>query len=681
MISLEEFHKDFIQSILSDADSRGLMKAKSFFENVCEELITTADLTNNYTEAEYTKKGIDVYGYDYDEERKVLSLLSHEFFQEDNIETLTKNKLDIKFKRLKTFYTKAIDGLYQNMEEAYESYSMAYNINKWHQKKEIEKVRLLILTDGKVTRTLKELPNEMLDGMEIEFRIIDIEYLYKIYLSDNSGGDFEVNLELPCLKIDTISDEYQAYLSYLSGNDLVDIYEQYGQKLFEQNVRTFLQFRGNVNKGLRNTIEYNPEMFFAYNNGITATASDVELDDNGNITKIKNFQIVNGGQTTSAIYAASKNSKLDVSNVSVQMKLSVVKDKESQNEFVSKVSEYANTQNKINKSDFFSNSSFHKDFKNYSKRVWVAVAGGSQKRTHWFYERVRGEYLNEQAYLRKSEKTQFQLENPKQQLLDKTFLAKSENSWLQKPSVVSKGAQYSFDSFRIAITDRLEKDELAITEQYFKDVVCRVILFRAVEKMTSKSIWYQGGYRAQSVTYTIAYLSYIISQKKKFLNFNLIWEIQSLPQQLIEVLENIAEKIYDEITNPPEGNANASQWCKKDLCWTTIKELDFQIDIDDDLLVDSEDEKYNKREEKKEKRLNTSIEIESFVIRLEKEKWQKLLEYYQKDEIKFTVSPMQSDILNKYVSKIVPLPSPKQAKILYQLYCDALNDGFKFDVN
>jgi len=675
MISLEAFHQDFIQSILSDADSRGLMKAKSFFENVCEELITTADLTNNYTEAEYTKKGIDVYGYDYDEERNILSLLSHEFFQEDHIETLTKSKLETKFKRLKTFYSKAIDGLYQSMEEAYESHSMAYNIYRWHEKNEIEKIRLIILTDGKVTRTLKELPSEILNGVEVEFRVIDIEYLHKVYLSENSGGDFEVNITLPCLKIDTVTDEYQSYLSYLSGNDLVEIYEQFGQKLFEQNVRTFLQFRGNVNKGLRNTIEYKPEMFFAYNNGITATASEVEFDEHGNIVKIKNFQIVNGGQTTSAIYAAKKNSKLDVSNVSVQMKLSVVKDKEKQNKFVSDVSEYANTQNKVNKSDFFSNSSFHKDFKNYSNRVWVAAVGGSQKRTHWFYERVRGEYLNEQAYLTNAEKTKFQLENPKQQLLDKTFLAKSENSWLQKPSIVSKGAQYSFDSFRVAITDKLEEDELAITEQYFKDVVSRVIMFREVEKMTSKATWYQGGYRAQSVTYTISYLSYLISQKKKFLNFNLIWEAQKMPQELVTVLEKIGEKIYDEITNPPEGNANASQWCKKDFCWTTIKELDFQIDIDEGLLLDSEEVKYNKKEEKIQKRLVKDLEMQMFVLKIEISDWKQLYDYYKKDEHELRISPMQLDILTKYSMAHISLPSAKQSKILYGLYCDALDEG------
>ena len=129
------------------------------------------------------------------------------------------------------------------------------------------------------------------------------------------------------------------------------------------------------------------------------------------------------------------------------MKLSVVKDIEKQSDFVSKVSEYANTQNKVNKSDFFSNSPFHKEFKNHSKRIFAPAIDGSQRRTHWFYERVRGEYLNEQAYLTSAKKKQFQLENPKNQLLDKTFLSKSENAWLQKPYFVSKGAQYSFSEF------------------------------------------------------------------------------------------------------------------------------------------------------------------------------------------------------------------------------------------
>jgi hypothetical protein len=670
MANLEEFHQDFLQSILSNAGSRGLMKPQAFFENVCEELILTGDLTKNYTNANHSKIGMEVHGFDYDDERRILSLLVHQFFQTDNIETLTKQHIDTKFKRLESFYAKSIDGLYTQMEETSEAYDMAYQIYQWHEEQKIDRIKLIVFTDGKATRNLLELPNKNFGGIEIEFRVIDINYLYRIYLSENSGGAFEVKTNLPYLIVNSNSDEYISYLSCISGDELAKIYDKFGQRLFEQNVRTFLQFRGKVNKGLRNTIEYAPTMFFAYNNGITATATNVEMKNN-KITKIHNLQIVNGGQTTSAIYAAKKNFNQDVSQVSVQIKLSVVKDIKNQDAFVSKVSEYANTQNKINKSDFFSNSPFHKDFKNHSK-IFAPTSDGSQRRTHWFYERVRGEYLNEQAYLSASEKRQFKLENPKAQVLDKTFLSKSENTWLQKPNVVSKGAQYSFKEFADKVTKDLEKDDFSITEKYFKDAICRVILFKNVEKMISKSTWYDGGFRAQTVTYSIAYLSHFISKKNKFLDFNKIWEMQGLPQILVLALETITQEIYQAITNPPAGHANISNYCKKDFCWEVfIKKLDIDFSLEG-LLLDEADEKYSKKTAKKEKKLDTDIEIQTFVINLGNEKWIKLLEYYKKDT---DISPMQSGILNKYCSGTWVLPSPKQAKMLYKLHNQALDDG------
>jgi hypothetical protein len=652
------------------------MKPQSFFENVCEELTSTGDLTNGYTAAEYTKKGVEIHGYDYDEERQILSLLVHQFFQGDAVETLTKNQIEIKFKRLKTFYAKCITDVYLGMEETTESYSMAFNICQWSKQKKISKIRLIIITDGKATRSLKYLPSEVVNKIETEFKVVDIEYLHKIYLSGVVGLDFDVDVKLPTLKVNSLSSEYESYLTVLTGEGLVQIYEQFGQKLFEQNVRTFLQFRGKVNKGIRNTIGGDPEKFFAYNNGITATASGVQLDTLGNIIKIKNFQVVNGGQTTSAIYAAKKVAKLDISNISVQMKLSVVKDKSKQNDFVSKVSRYANTQNKVNESDFFSNSSFHKDFKSHSKRIGVAATGGSQRRTHWFYERVRGEYLNEQAYLTTSKKKQFQLENPKNQLLDKTFLSKSENAWRQKPDVVSKGAQYSFSIFAIDVTQELEKDNLAITEAYFKDVISRVILFRNVEKMISKSEWYSGGFRAQTVAYSISYLSFIISDMGQFLNFNPIWEYQELPTELISILETITEAIYSEITSPPEGFANIGQWCKQQRCWELVKALNIDIDVKSSLLLDNEDKKVLKKDDRELKKLDNGIEIQTFVIQLPMEKWEALSSYFQNDD---SCSQMQKDILNKYSTGFMILPSEKQSKIIYQLYIKAMDEGFVFN--
>lgn len=598
MVSLEEFHQNLVQTILSDTQSRGLTKSKSFFENVCKELVEIAELTRNYTEAEYTKRGMEVYGYDYDDEREILTLITQVFFQEESIQTLNLEEIETKFKRLKTFLTKCAQLLHKEMEEGYEHYSMAYAIYQFLEQGKINKIRLLLISDGKATRNLKEIPNEYFKDIEIEHRVIDIEYLYKTYASQNASGDFEVDLKIPALKVDSFKD-YESYLAVMDANTLVGIYDKYGQRLLERNIRTFLQFRGNVNKGLRNTIESVPHKFFAYNNGITAVASGVEIDMQGNITKIQNFQIVNGGQTASAIYASYKNAKSDISSVYVQMKLSVVINEKDQDSFVVKVAEYANTQNKVNKSDFFSNSPFHKEFKDYSRRVWAPAIGGSQRRTHWFYERVRGEYLNEQAYLTQAQKNKFQLENPKNQVIDKTFLAKSEMAWLQKPHIVSKGAQDGFSEFAKEITSRLEKDALHITEMYFKEAVAKIIIFKALEKLVSNAGWYDGGYRAQIVAYALSYLSYYLTKTNQHLNFLLIWENQCVNDNLLEVLNVIAQNIYKSIINPPEGNANVGQWCKKELCWKSIKNKEINFIISDDLLINTDDKRSILRDSKK----------------------------------------------------------------------------------
>lgn len=674
MISLEEFHEDFLQTILCDTESRGLMKPQAFFEGVCEELVSSGDLTTNYTAADYTKKGVEIHGYDLDEERKLLSLIAHQFFQEEEIETLRRKDIESKFKKLKEFFRMIAQNDFHDMEQTSDGYAMACNVAQYLSGKQIERVRLIILTDGRMTKTLTDLPSESIAGIPLDYRVIDIDYIYRIYLAEFTHQNFEVDVDLPALKVATETDEYQSYLSVVPGLVLAGIYERFGQKLFEQNVRTFLGARGNTNIGLRNTIEHKPEMFFAYNNGITATASDLEFDGKGHIRKIKNFQIVNGGQTTSSIYSASK--KLDLSKVAVQMKLSVVKDKEHEHTFVADVSRYANTQNKVNPSDFFSNSPFHKEMKDYSSRVWAPAASGAQRRTHWFYERARGEYLNEQRFLTDAKKKSFVLENPKEQYLDKTLLAKSEVSWLRKPNVVSKGAQASFVYFAENITKKIEDDSLSINELYFKEVVSRAILFRRVEKLISAAPWYQNGFRAQTVTYTIAYLSQVVKETHQFLNFGSIWELQTVPDALIPVLEMIAEAVYEDITNPSENVANITQWCKKELCWDSVKQVDLNISLPKSILIDREEKKYEVKSERSEKAIESSIQMQTFVWGASTSTWKQVYDYFMRSGAGSGVSAVQMDILKKKSLGGIQFPSDKQSKILFDLVQKAKAEGF-----
>ena len=175
------------------------------------------------------------------------------------------------------------------------------------------------------------------------------------------------------------------------------IYSQYGPRLLELNVRSFLQARGKVNQGIRRTILDQPGRFLAYNNGISVTASEVELVDlpggGRGFGRIKNLQIVNGGQTTASLHHAVRRDGADVSAIQVPAKLTVVPEDRLE-EIVPLISRYANSQNKINEADFSANDPFHVRVEELSRTIWAPATGGTLRQTRWFYERARGQYAD-----------------------------------------------------------------------------------------------------------------------------------------------------------------------------------------------------------------------------------------------------------------------------------------------
>lgn len=677
MLTIEEFHEQFVQDILTQSESEGSLKAEIFFENICEKLHEIGDLTHNYQLAEYRKRGIEVFGYDYDVERQIFTLIVHELFQKDVIQTVTRDLIKTKFARLKKFFSECTYGLYKELEPAFPAYELAETIFKLNQDSKIDRLNFMFITDGKITRSINEVPVDEDFKIPIHFQLIDIDYLFKINLSENSGGNFNVKTSLPSLPI--LDDEYNSYLCVIHGSDVYNIYEQFGQKIFEKNVRTFLQFRSNVNKGLRNTIQYYPNKFFAYNNGLTATATSIEIDNNNVIKSIENLQIVNGCQTTSAIYAAKKQSKLDISLISLQMKLTVINDHENQGDFVAKVSEYANTQNKVNKSDFFSNHKYHIDVKNKSKRIMAPSVGGSQKRTKWFYERVRGEFLNEQAYLSNSQKKQFLLENPKRQMFDKKFLAKTENIWRKVPHIVSKGAEFNFQKFAEHITNKYsdESQKTFISDDDYKEMISRVILFKNIELETSRSEWFNGGFRAQTVAYSLSYFSHYLSLNNIKIDWFKIWELQSIPPNLTQNILKIGEKVYELLLDPPAGNANAASWSKKEHCWKTIKELKINLSIDSEFQLDRQEISAIKKNKIIQIKLDSSIDIQIFVYGIDKSKWNLLRKYYIEGDT--YINNTQHGVLENASNGSLRNPSEKQSKILYDLFIKANKEGFSWD--
>src|SRR5690606_7208558 len=139
--------------------------------------------------------------------------------------------------------------------------------------------------------------------------------------------------------------------------------------------------------------------FFAYNNGITATADYIDFEeapDGLKIRKVRNLQIVNGGQTTASLFHTAKKDKADLSGIFVQAKLSVIPE-EHVDEIVPLISRFANSQNKVSDADFFANDPFHIEIEELSRSVWTPAIGGTSHATHWFYERARGQYMDAKA--------------------------------------------------------------------------------------------------------------------------------------------------------------------------------------------------------------------------------------------------------------------------------------------
>src|SRR5207302_5212285 len=138
---------------------------------------------------------------------------------------------------------------------------------------------------------------------------------------------------------------------------------------------SFLQARGKINAGMRRTIREAPHMFLAYNNGLSATAEAVDLVDlpsgGKGIKGVRDFQIVNGGQTTASIYHAVKKDRADVSQIFIQAKLTVLNDPAKMDEVIPRISEYANSQNKIQAADLAANDKYHRRIEQLSRTAWA----------------------------------------------------------------------------------------------------------------------------------------------------------------------------------------------------------------------------------------------------------------------------------------------------------------------
>lgn len=689
-MDLHEFRKDYLENIKAIAAANNEGTSASFVQVVCDNLVS-GELFDDYELCYYIgragNKKYRVDAYSYDDYDKSMTMIIADFTSDEMPSKLTQTDANILFSRLRVFTEESIKGKLKNeVEISTSTYDLVDKL--YFLKTEIRKLKFYIITNKEMSTAIGSFEENTVGEIPCEYHLWDIIRLHRMLRIGDGHEPVELDLKgiikngVPCLMASDVNiASCKCYLCVLPATFLADIYDLYGSRLLEGNVRTFLSARGNVNKNIRKTILGNERnMFFAYNNGIAATASEIAIETISGqpyITYIKDLQIVNGGQTTASLSNTRFKDKATLDGIFVQMKLTVVNDSETASEIIPNISRCSNSQNKVSEADFFSNHEFNIRMQQTSRRLYAPAALGVQYETHWFYERARGQYESEQSKMTLSQKKQFMLSNPKSQLFDKTMLAKLENSWRQFPHIASAGAQKSFKKWAEVIVTEWEKNADVFNDLYYKNIVALLIMYRTLEKAIPKQSWYESGYRANIIVYSMSFLHYRIGREfpDMMIDLGAVWGRQGLSVEMEKQILLIAKHIFDYITSDDRPVINVTEWCKRGACWDACKKthFDFLPEIKQSLIyVDSVNESI--KNSKKDRKMVNGIEVQAEVINKGTAFWKELGGFMLARKL---LNPKEMGILQYAVGMDSgKIPSEKQSVALMEILERAKDEGF-----
>ena len=570
-----EFYKEFQDEVLTYVKENSPISTNMAFKTLFLSYLTEAGetLVSDCMLVDFKKdsENMKLDGYAFSEYFRSLTLLVSKYQAKSIPEKIKKTEIDKLLKKVLKFYKTCGTNDFEALEESSDGYQ-AYKFIKGH-KADIETVNIILLTNDE---TIRYIPDDVHYGkITVRFDVWDIERLYQSVLGGTAvERQLVVKLKkkygesLPLIKVKGDNEIYDCYIGVISGELLARIYETEGQDLIQKNVRSFLQAIGKVNKGIKVSLANEPQMFMAYNNGISTIAESIDFDecrssgDIVNITEITGWQIVNGGQTTASIYNAYK-AKLPLEQVNVQIKLSVIKQKDRAEEIIHNISKYANSQNKINMSDFNANDAYHVKMERLSRATPIPVAKGKST-DYWFYERARGQYLVElNRQPTAVAKKEFKSRCPKNRCISKTVAAKCVMTYRGYPDIVSKGLETSF----IYFSDMVSKGEVPEpSEQSYIEMIAKVILFNSCDEII-KNLKF-GGFKAQQDYYTVALFGKYYSDLFDPLE---IWNRQSINAETAKTIEELAYFVWNHFQNPTVPGVNIGQWCKKEECWELLQ--------------------------------------------------------------------------------------------------------------
>jgi hypothetical protein len=595
----EVFHE--VQALVySEGD--GVLKEDKFTEFVLDSLAdageTEGPVICNYTKPN-ERGNIDfkVNAFAIRENYETLDLFITHFRDINNLYALKKAELDDNVRYITKFANAALKGYLEEIEPSNQAYNLAQLIRK--NSGNLDRINIFILTNGNITA---EPPSAYkfkgFDNLNVIFHIWDIERFHRLSQSKDNREPIIINFkeiydeEVLCLKMPVNNEVYECYLAIVPGKILSILYDNYSSRLLESNVRAFLQQTGKVNPGIAKTIRGDkPYMFLPYNNGLSVTASEVETEtiDNQMIIKsIKDFQIVNGGQTTASLFHTEKSFNADLSQIYVQMKLTVIKDTDLKNLEVPNISKFANSQNKVSDLDLSSNHPYLQRIEQLSRTTYAIDPVNHNKQSVWFFERVKGQYKEmENKEPGKSKKEAFKAKYPSDHKFVKSEIAKYLNIWNRLPYFVSLGAEKNYTKF----LDVIKKD--FATKQpnkvYYQDLIANAILFKNAESLYGRKGKEPVG-DTNIRSFVVSYgLSLLHEHTGNRLNLERIWNEQALSENLQQEITRFLYFAHKHLTASKESMV--SEFAKKKSTWDDLVAVHFDLDkkvLKDYIMSDTE---------------------------------------------------------------------------------------------
>lgn len=587
MENVEEYRRNLWNDVIELAQDRYEYDQDAFFETVCE-LLRDSEAITSYQPASCryakgTNRALAIDGYDpnaFEMDESIVAMVC-----DDNLNmadgtaptTIQAAECRKYFNAMHRFVVAACKGDYQaQAEESSEAYEFAQYIQE--RRTALRRVRLYFITDreytGRDNPVADQIDRYTKDDNEHkvswETHIWDIRRLMEA--SQAAGLVEHMSIAFPdgiaAVKAPDDMDDMDTYLLFVMGGMLSSWYRKYGSKLMEANVRSFLSMRGKINKGIRDTINNQPDRFVAYNNGLTATATHVERNADGRITRLDDLQIVNGGQTTASIFYTGQQYHADLSRVIVPVKLVVVRE-EMARELVPNISRYTNSQNKVAEADFSSNSEYQMKLEKLSRQTLTPPLPGKIQ-THWYYERARGQYDSERNRMDTASRKAFEKANPSKQRIKMVDAPKYLVCWDEQPQIAALGAQKCFAKFVNAQAKSKDSVEKLDTD-FYKELVCKRIMFDTVYKHVKKEDWYLGAYQVNVTEYAIAKYAHDLGCAHRTCDFTTIWRQQAIDDNTLNSLLRAGEQASEVLNDPNRPLQNVSEWAKKDQCWENLR--------------------------------------------------------------------------------------------------------------